>query len=299
MTTLAQTDPAAQHALLNLKNGAAELSIIARRAQEAADALPALMADLDNRNSIKAASNVEVLWELAHRTGAFREPQAQYTARTAAHEIQMLRDHKQPQDPAWLAQSANRAIAMMFRLLASALEAAPDNVPGNVPENRAAQPKTRYPVIIQPGERPETTWQDELMHAGGTPMEVYVIGSMTREQHRRVAGHQHIESDLGYLRSHPEGPTVLDIHLAHQDASAMADAWRTQTSEEWEATPLGELDPPALLALINTVNEALDSEMDVAYERFDDEFVARHRDAWAMFMRPAATVTRQDAPPGD
>ena len=290
MTTLPVPRQATSQALQALKKSAIELSIVADRAQDTADQIPTLLTDFTNRNCMKAADHATYLWQMAQHTGSFQDPPADYAGRVATREIELLRDRKHRQDPVFIARSANRAIALMARLLARALEA-----PGyEPPETDDAETPTRYPVIIRPRKDAETAWQDDLQRSGAANLGVFVIGPMTKEQHRQLAGHNHITYDLAYLRSNQEGPTVLDLQMAHDEASTMAEAWKVQTDEEWQPVPMMELDLDAALQLINTVNSVLNSDLDVAYEMFDDDFIEQHREAWVKFMRPVAPVQNPD-----
>ena len=74
----------------------------------------------------------------------------------------------------------------------------------------------------------------------------------------------------------------------------MAEGWKAQTGEEWQPVPMMELDLDAALQLINTVNSVLNSDLDVAYEMFDEDFIEQRREAWVKFMRPVAPVRNPD-----
>ena len=65
----------------------------------------------------------------------------------------------------------------------------------------------------------------------------------------------------------------------------MAEAWKTQTDEDWLPKRLEDIGLDERLALINMVSEVMDSEWRVQHAYFDDEFVAENRERWATFMR--------------
>ena len=150
MTTLTQPEPTSQ-AIQNLHRAATELSVVANRARQTADLIPPMLDDFTSANRIRATGHTVHLWEMARRIGALQNPPAPYAAEIADQEIRRLRDRATRQEPEIIAHSANRAIAMMTRLLVRALEQPLAEAP---PDSAA-----RYPIIIRLAQMPNTPWR--------------------------------------------------------------------------------------------------------------------------------------------
>ena len=261
--------------LEKLGRGIAELQRAERSAQRIQSRFLEGLDGSDD-NNWRVRQGLESLWKDVLAAGAGAEPRADFATKAALEQIERLRQMvRQPSEE--MSESANLAVATLARLAARSMTTA----------SRAPEPleHQRYPVVIRPSSMGTSHWQDELTRASETSVAAYVAGNMTMKQHEQLAGHRDISQDLGYLLNRPGGPDVLDVYFAHGEADTMAEAWKTQTDEDWLPKRLEDIGLDERLALINMVSEVMDSEWRVQHAYFDDEFVAENRERWATFMR--------------
>lgn len=154
----------------------------------------------------------------------------------------------------------------------------------------ATEQPTLFHIVFTEDERDparETKWHRTLREAfpKGRKPKFYVQADMTQEEFEAMTGRSDVETHIGHILEHSDGPGVFGIQEALMEVTRLTDTI-TMIDNTLEPVDTEDLDAAGWEALVHVMVETLDMDWDVQRDMVTPEFVRLHRERISRFMQP-------------